>query len=328
MPSPAPPYLKRCLQEFPCLSKEKYGRPFDFGAIERGVKSLRSRRQPLTYEQLKTFEAREHWWFERYWILPPEERIRADLETRVFDFWNLPKNEDAVLRDLLDVFKSIEIVSIILRFVRPDHYGIISPPVERVLDVRRGSDAVETYRNYLEDLRAMREHYGFERVADVDMALWVLHERCFGDLLDPEIKSAYLSDPFILQRRASNIMLSQAKLSHPRLAAALLRSEPDLAAVIASYSLELLVREVARHLGVDSGEFHEVIGKLPNYEGIDDLRKGNWVRLKKIRNDLFHQGYWPSAKEREDLVGEVLKIEALLERVREDRALRRSPPRR
>jgi len=48
---------------------------------------------------------------------------------------------------LLEVFKSVELVSIILRFVKPEHYGIISPPVERVLDVQRGSDAVETYLN-------------------------------------------------------------------------------------------------------------------------------------------------------------------------------------
>lgn len=145
----------------------------------------------------------------------------------------------------------------------------------------------------------------------------MLHERCFGDLRDPEIEAAYLADPFVLQLRATNIMPSLSKLPDARLAAALHRSAPDLAAVIASYSLELLVREVGGHLGVTdahSRKLHEVIRDLPNYEGIDSIRRANWVRLKRIRDDLFHKGCRPSAKEREDLVGEVLKIEALLER--------------
>lgn len=55
------------------------------------------------------------------------------LEERTFNFWQLPKNEVSLITALLDVFKSIGLVSILLRFVRPDHYGIISHPVERVL---------------------------------------------------------------------------------------------------------------------------------------------------------------------------------------------------
>ncbi len=36
-----------------------------------------------------------------------------------FDFWNLPKQQERELRKLLAAFKSIDLVSIILRFVQP-----------------------------------------------------------------------------------------------------------------------------------------------------------------------------------------------------------------
>src|SRR5262245_16001299 len=122
-------YMKQCLADFREVSQAKYGTPFDLEAIERSVERLRSKKM-LTHQELRKFEAREHWWFERYWALPPEERVAPVLEKRIFNFWNLPKNEARLVAGLLDVFKSIELVSIILRFIRPEHYGIISPPVE------------------------------------------------------------------------------------------------------------------------------------------------------------------------------------------------------
>ena len=140
-------YLQACLSAFGEVSEKKYGRPFNFRAIEISVNHLRGKK-PLTYTDLQYFESSEHWWFKDYWAFPPQDRIASALKDRRFNFWQLPKKETQTLRDLLDAFKSIELVSIILRFVRPEHYGIISPPVERVLDVRRGSDAVETYLNY------------------------------------------------------------------------------------------------------------------------------------------------------------------------------------
>ena len=160
----------------------------------------------LPDRDLAYFVAREHWWFEKFWVFPPEETVTPALARVKFDFWNLPRNQERELGKLLDVFKSIELVSIILRFVKPAAYGIISPPVERVLDVRRGSDALETYRNYLDDLREIQRHYRFARAADADMALWVLHERCFGTLRDAETAAAYAGDRFMLRLRAKNLV--------------------------------------------------------------------------------------------------------------------------
>ena len=74
-------YMKKCLAEFREVSQAKYGTPFDLDAIERRGKPLRSKKPP-TYQDLRNFEAREHWWFERYWALSPETRI-APVQSRV-----------------------------------------------------------------------------------------------------------------------------------------------------------------------------------------------------------------------------------------------------
>ncbi len=84
--------MKACLADFRAVSQAKYGTPFDLDAIERSVERLRSKKT-LTYQELRNFEAREHWWFERYWALPPEETIAPALGKRTFNFWNLPKKD-------------------------------------------------------------------------------------------------------------------------------------------------------------------------------------------------------------------------------------------
>ena len=316
-------YLEICLGAFGDVSKAKYGVPFDLPAIERTVASLRSKKS-LTYQDLRYFEAKDHWWFERFWVFPPEHKVTPALAKKSFDFWHLPKNETELIPELLDVFKSIELVSIILRFVRPEAYGILSPPVERVLDVRRGSDAIETYLNYLANLREITSQCGFTRTADADMALWVLHERCFGEYRDPTVERAYRSDPLLLRLRAKNLVLPLAELSYPKLAEAVHHVKPDLAALVAYHSLEALIRRAAEFLTPDlarsRADLTEVIQALPTYGGITLVRKATWERLKLIRNRFFHEGRAPTPKETADLVAEVVQLEGDIA------ALQEAPP--
>ncbi len=75
--------------------------------------------------------------------------------------------------------------------------------------------------NYVTDLRKIRDHYRFSGAADADMALWVLHEKCFGTHRDADIEQLYASDPTMLRLRAKNVMAPLAGLSYPRLALAL-----------------------------------------------------------------------------------------------------------
>ncbi len=110
MAAPSSSYLHTCLNDFHEICRKKYGMAFDLKAVENKVKRLR-RKTELTYEDLSYFESPEHWWFKRFWVFPPESRVAPALEGIKFDFWNLSsENEAELIRKLLHVFKSIELV--------------------------------------------------------------------------------------------------------------------------------------------------------------------------------------------------------------------------
>ncbi len=306
-------YLHSCLRDYPAICLQKYGITFDFGAIESKVRRLR-RKTELTYKDLSYFESPEHWWFKRFWVFPPESSLTPALKGVTFDFWNLTDgNESTLIRQLLYAFKSIELVSIILRFIRPENYAIFSSPVQRLLDIRRGGDPVETYLNYVRDLRGIRTHYGFRRLADVDMALWVLHEKCFGILRDSEIEKAFHEDTFLLRLRAKNLVAPLAELTDAQLANALVEVKPDLASLVACHALETLIRQFAARNGMPSTgpglPLEEVIESLPNFGPVTPVRKGKWQMLRAARNELVHSGTLPGLRERAILIEEVIQLE-------------------
>jgi hypothetical protein len=322
-------YLVRCLRQFEEVSRAKYdGKSFNLEAIEKDVSALRTKRK-IRVSDLDPFRKKDNWWFERYWVLPSSADVDPHLEHKSFDFHQLSKNnedtpkERAVINDLLSAFRSIELVSIILRFIRPESFGILSPPVERVLDVRRGGDAVETYINYLRDLRKIRENIpGLLRAADADKALWVLHEKCFtSPLEDPSIKQEYEQDRFMLQLRAENLVAPLNGLPLPRLAVALETARNDLAGLVGCYAFEEGVRKRAklRHLPLTKRDEHgktkpidlkEIIDTLHDCKAIDDITAGKWHMFRGIRNKVFHaEGAALTPAELRKLVQEVIEID-------------------
>ena len=309
-------YLRRCLQEFPEICRLKYGVVFDLASVEEKVKHLR-RRTPLTYADLRYFESPEHWWFQRFWVFPPREQIEPALQKEMFDFWNLPDSHEAeTIRRLLHIFKSIELVSIILRFIRPEHYSIYSSPIQHMLDMRHGRDLVETYMAYLDNLREIKKHHRFDRVADLDMALWVLHEKCYGRYRSQETIDAYRDDDFMLQLRVSNLVAPLAALSEAKLAKALIAAKPDVASLIACHYFEKLLRKLADIFQLPEIEpgstLEEVIDAFPHYGPVSSVRKALWKSLKSIRNDLMHAGQVPGPKESQLLIEEITKLETEL----------------
>jgi hypothetical protein len=304
-------YLQKCLHEFPAMCRLKYGVEFDFASVEKKAAHLRCR-TPLTCADLKIFESTADW-FQRFWVFPPRDRIEPALAKEEFDFWNLPgSNEEETIRKLLYIFKSIELASIILRFIRPEHYSIYSAPIQHMLDIRHGKDLVETYSAYLGNIREIKKHYGFARVADVDMALWVLHEKCFGRFQDPEFSQAYRADEFMLRLRVNNLVAPLVEFSEAKLARALLVVKPDMAVVIACHYFEILIRKLADeyHLGEPGSPLEMVINALPNYGPANPVRKALWQSLRQVRNDLFHQGKFPGPKETQNLMDEINKLES------------------
>lgn len=250
--------LQACLEDFSRMGQWRHGMSPDLQAIECAAESLREK-CPLSFEDLDELfhTAQQHWWFADFWHVPQKDG-QLSLSFRLCDLDE--NNEKQAIRELLEELKQIELVSIVLRFARPGSYGILSPPVERVLNVAWGSDSVETYLNYLRNLRAICKVVPFARVADADMALWVLHAKYFGPL-NREVAEYYESDSTLLRLRAQNLMGPLRDLRMSILTRAFEGVAPDLAKVMACYLFELAVREKAKAMGAT------------DYEGRIELRK-------------------------------------------------------
>lgn len=320
-------YLHFCLGQFGEVSKERYGWPFDLKGIEDDVRHLRTKKK-ITSKDLVYFTDSKRWWFDRFWVLPSSTQVDALLENAAFDFHQLSRGNEGWVKErqtiesLLGVFRSIELVSIILRFVRPESFGILSPPVEQVLCVRRGFNAAETYLHYLSDLRAIRDHFKLPRAADADMALWVLHYMCFTNPpINPGIKQEFNEDPFMLKLRAKNLVAPLSELTLSRLAQAFGTVRDDLAGLVGAYSFESAIRNRAALKGAvqtaidDRGRTYDmdlegIINALRISKSIDSLTAAKWHRLRLIRNKVIHGKVTaPSPAEIRDLVEEVLAIE-------------------
>ncbi|HLK85032.1 MAG TPA: hypothetical protein VKT27_00875 [Candidatus Binataceae bacterium] len=291
-------YLQGCFEAFKEVTEKVFGTASDLAAIETSVAPLRDG-VALNYEDLKKFESPSHWEFKTWWVFPPEQHVTPELRRRKFNFRDLPQEERNVVASLLDVFKSIELVSIILRFIRPELYGIISPPVERILDVRRESDAVQTYLNYLDNLRKVAKHYHFRRVADADMALWVLHERCFGGAPNEATRKAYDEDRFIRSLRAENLMKRFLDdCTYAQLAHSLFRTDPVLAGQLGGIEFEQMVRRyVPAGTNWDDVDFKDVINELYRRGTIDTATQVKWHRARITRNQAIHMNPLPDSSE-------------------------------
>jgi len=287
----------------------------DMQAIERAAESLREK-FPLSFHDLNELfhQAQRHWWFAEFWHVPRKDGWLS-LSFRLCDLDE--NNEKQAIRELLEEIKQIELVSVVLRFARPDAYGILSPPVERVLNVAWGSESAETYLNYLGNLRAICKVVPFARVADADMALWVLHAKYFGPW-NREVSEYYEGDPTLLRLRARNLIGPLRDLRMSIMARAFEGVLPDVAKVIACYLFELAVREKAKAMGASDYE-----GRIELWKVIDGLKgkvtQDTWRRwrdLKDTRNRMFHQNIKPSESEMQDLLHEIEEIEKSLPNVR------------
>lgn len=312
--------LRSCLAEFERTALSRHGRIPNFEAIEAVGRKLRDKQEPISFEDLQELfvACRQHnWWFEEYWDLPKTHGVLG----LSFPFRDFDRTvEEQGIEELLRELKNIEIVSIVLRFVRPDSYGILSPPVQRVINVNWGSNAVKTYTNFLGNLRQITRRFRFARVADADMALWVLHAKCFGgESGSLEYRKFYARDPFLLRLRARNLLDPFRDLPLSVLAGGIRRMRPDLAVVMACYLFEIAVRAKARDLGcLWKGEhtLSDVLIDLKKQQVVDRSTLHRWYEMKEIRRNLFHFDKTPTPRQSQKLLNEIETIENSLPRMR------------
>jgi len=170
--------LKKCLGCVEQASIQKFGRIPNFEELELIFKGVKNTDRSLSYSMIRMLTRRKYWDFKDHWMVPDWRNLIKRLKKTKGIFKDLPAKEKNAIAILYDIFKNIEVVSIILRFVDPHNYGIISPPVRYALKQFPSENYINEYFNYLSALRSYAKEYKFDRVADADMALWALVENC------------------------------------------------------------------------------------------------------------------------------------------------------
>jgi hypothetical protein len=266
----------------------------NLSTIELFVQEVRENKEIFSERHYEFIEDKEHryWPFSAYWHFPRLKQqafqlIDSALKLRI-------NNPEECLKILLDKIKNIAIVSAILRFVDPHNFGILSPPVEKVLEVKRGVDDIKRYMNYLLNLHHIKEHYKFARIADVDMALYVyalLGEakvRKWADQKYIDIRKHHEErTSFIKQIRARNLFSGIWNPNRLHMAELLLGTDFYAAGIFAGVTLEIYLRKFANHYNIDT----TYTDNYSNKPRIKDARR--------LINDLHNNGRidWKEKKE-------------------------------
>ena len=220
-------------------------------------------------------------------------------------------------RCAFDAFRQIEPVSVVLRFIDPIQFGIMSSPVQTVLGIRPRRKQTATYSAYLKSLRHICEKRRFERVADVEMALWVLQVGVLdGWLLLPdrdELKKGYKEDVELRRIQARNLTVQLLKET-PKLdvADALLDTDVALAGQIAGIEFELLVVAASQRSG--AGGQQELIQYIDSLCGLYPHLRPKLHHARKIRNAAIHDPASINRAKVECLIAVARELQSLIKR--------------
>jgi len=248
--------LRKVLRFFVETGQRTQHKTLRLDLIEERMAVVKNGLEDFSIEHLKVIkdEEEEYWRFLRWWKLPEiEDEVFDDFTGELVD---LEPNDSAVILNLFKALKNIEIVSCVLRFICPEHYGILSPPVENLLNVR-GKDPVEKYMNYLDNLAELKEEYNFARIADVDMALWTLANILnYSDLrADPKFRQIY--DQYILKSNPIKRIMARNSLediwqekSYLSIGDLFLDTDYVVAGILARRELEKFVKKICKKYGI------------------------------------------------------------------------------
>jgi hypothetical protein len=315
-------WLKGFHSQFQEAAKLVTGREMRLGLIEQKLAEARSRMQ-IGPEELRIIEdeSESAWTYKEWWDqysgqveqpiqLPPEVQSR--------------EGKQKAIEILYEKIKHIEIVSIVLRFLRPQEFGIISPPVEHLLNLSPAENHIEHYMGYLDILNGfVGREPDLDRVADVDMALWAAAhlstQRDYAALTED-----MNTDPYFQEVRLRNLTEGLGRHwvrddgNRLLLARVLLKRDYLIAAGIGARVFESLVFTIAENLKVDAdprrgqSKAGALVEKLER-DKQQQLRKlglepDNLTVLWERRNDAVHPDRQITAAQAVDFVQKVNKL--------------------
>ena len=285
MPTAEADYLHVCAARHQELTEKLTGKPQDLDAIERAVADVRSKRG-LSYDTVAAIAQSPNFAAgQRFWSWPSRAEVEEGLNGQDINLWHLPKNERAIIKQLRSVFRTFEAVSVILRFVVPKHYGILSTPVEYVLGIPPAAESIDRYLHYLRDLRTIRDKRSLETAARVDQALWTLQLGVCGGRLDDVdgLKKAHKQDAFLRSIRVKNLADALFEpMSRLELVESLIPHRLELAAQLAALEFERAVRAYAKK-SATTEDLSSIIQTYAPHHAV-----GQWQRCRALRNRAVH----------------------------------------
>lgn len=308
-------WLDYFIGQFGDAVKSHYGgtEDEDMGGLERALAPAATAGR-VTNSELVMIEDSRYWHYEDSWPL---------FSHLVHREVSLPKdwNPDRSVRLLFNWVKHIEIVSIILRFMKPDEFGILSPPVASLLCIAPRSDHVSYYGAYLKALQKLRSKYSVARVADVDRGLWSAVE--LGHKPDHQKYARMMyEDPFFEKLRLENLLQGierpggHTDTAWLLLVAEAMASRSELVSgLLLARCFEELLLDAVPSLGVDSGASRSLEGELRDrvrkLEPYDRNNPGPWEQCRDWRNRAVHPRHRRGPLTSDDVVCFLEMLQAL-----------------
>ena len=297
--------LKEVRKYFFTIGKIYLGSP-KMRALESIFRPIRNGQEELSLEHIRAMQdpKNRYWKFLNWWRMP--EIIENELLNLRGAFLDIISNDKDLVENLFGILKNIEIVSCILRFIDPENYGILSSPVESLLNIR-GDNPVDKYMLYLENLEELKREYKFKRNADVDMALWTLARILNSSSLKElpqfqEIYNQYRYFPNAVKKIMARNSLEQIweEKRYIDIALLFLETDPIVAGVLAGRELERFIKSLCFKHGIEMTRVNKSgceeyisppgLAKLLAREGyISKEEAGMISNLWHVRCELTHE---------------------------------------
>ena len=290
-------WLTECYELYPELTQLRTRQTYDLPRVEREVRQASSG-YLVDAKVLKIIEESAGWSYPTWW---PRLSEKITEPVKLKDLRSAEGKQDAV-KLLHSSLMHIEVVSVVLRFLCPEEFGILSPPVMAFVNLPPADTHAHLYHNYLSVLKKLlRKCPALKHVANVDMALWsAAHLNYFlpkDRARRDELSKKIWRDEFFQEIRLNNLFDGFGRFWQGTdrerlvLSRSLIAHDSTVAAVIAAKCFEDAADRLGRKLHLNADE----MARQPSFRNLP------WETWRRFRNLAVHENL--SEKDIEELIG-------------------------
>jgi hypothetical protein len=156
-------WLQSFYQLYPEAIRLYTGTRQDVAAVEQELYKAREKMR-IGSDELRIIEESKAWTYWRWW---PRLSNHIEQPVQLSPDTLSRRGKRKAIEILYGAFKHIEVVSVVLRFLCPEEYAILSPPVASLVNLSWAEleDQVSYYCRYLSSLESLRSHGCLEKLA-------------------------------------------------------------------------------------------------------------------------------------------------------------------